>query len=75
MTAVQLVASLLALIPVVATNALVAHDARRHPIPTETLTMNAWREGRQCTTAIYTIFGGYPDRCAYPADHYDECAP
>jgi hypothetical protein len=29
----------------------------------------------QCTTAIYSHYGGPPERCAYPEGHAGECEP
>jgi hypothetical protein len=70
----HLVIGLLALLPAVVTVAgLLVASRREGPFPTETLEGIAHREGRQCTTAIHSWAGGYPDRCACPQDHWGEC--
>jgi hypothetical protein len=75
MSAVQVVAALMAAAPAIAVLLLVEVSERRRPVPALTLTEARHREGRQCCTAFYPAGGGYPDRCCGTTDHYGECAP
>lgn len=74
MTTVELLLSLVALVPALVTLAgLRIATHREGPTPTELLSEIAYREHRQCCTALYSWGGGYPDRCVYPEDHYGKC--
>lgn len=54
----QILASLLALLPALVTVAGLRVASRREgPFPTETAAEIAWREGRQCTTALLPLRG------------------
>lgn len=59
----------------VAASLLAIRPALR-PVPVvDSPAVVAYREGRQCYGAVYGLWGGAPERCAYPVDHYGECAP
>lgn len=73
---VHVLAGVAAMLPVFALWFCLAMLTRREPprpfLPPAEL---AYREGRQCTTALHSWAGGYPDRCVEPEDHYGRCHP
>lgn len=70
----QVLAALATMLPALLMLAVQHRETKRlGPPPAETLMEIAYREGRQCCTAIYGLWGGCPDRCVYPEGHYGEC--